>query len=767
MREVKPEEADFKVPEDLIPPSFERIPEYREIIGQEEALQALKVGLRIKKKGFNIFVAGQPGTGRTSAVKSYLMNIASSMSSPPDLCFVNNFRDTYSPLPIFIETGRGRVLKELMEEAIDNMVSFVQNIKDSEELKKTFEKHQEEYNRQHSRIIREIEETAKKMGFSIQPSQQGLAIIPLKGGKPLPPEEFARLPQEEKEHIAKEREKLETVLERISRQKASIDREFKKKLKLAKQSAVSSRWEQEFINISKEFSGNQAVLQFLKEAKEDFLSRIEDIENTKQEEIDGIKKLYSINLAVDNSELKGAPVIIENNPTYKNLIGAIEREPIYGTYTTDFTMIKAGSLIRANGGFLIIHAEDLVNPLVWRSLKKSLITETVQIEDLETLLNPISVKSLKPMPVPINVKVILIGSYSHYSLFYNLDVEFREVFRIKAEFDWTMDLNRENVEHTASFFKKYCKENGLLPLSREGFRELLRFSSRVAGERDKISTNFGLMIEIISEADFYAKEMGRSAIKAEDVKHSIESRIARASLFKKKDREMFQKGLIKVETREKRTGQINGLTYIKIDGLSFGRPIKITATVGPGKEGIVDIEKEAALSGPIHTKGVLILNGLLVHEFARDFPLTLSARLVFEQSYSEIDGDSASAAEFVALISAISGIPIKQNYAVTGSINQKGEIQPIGGVNEKIEGFFEICKMRGLNDNGVIIPEDNIEDLNLKDEVLEEIKKGNFRILAVKDVRELAEFLMDTEYAEIQKKVRETLERFHSLSQNE
>lgn len=767
MREVKPEEANFKIPEELIPPSFEKIPEYREIIGQEEALQALEVGLKIKKKGFNIFVAGQPGTGRTSAVKSYLLNIGSKLPPPPDLCFVNNFQDTYSPIPVYVKTGKGKVLRDLMEEAINNLVSFVQNIKDSDELKRIFDKHQEEYNRQHSRLIKEIEEVARKKGFSIQPSQQGLAIIPLKDGKPIPPQEFAGLPEEEKERIAKEREKLEAELEKISKQKASLDREFRKKLKTAKETVVSKRWEQEFSRIVGEFSDNPEVLKYLKGAREDFLSRIEEIENSKEEDLKSIKKQYSINLAVDNSELKGAPVIIENNPTYKNLIGAIEREPIYGTYTTDFTMIKAGSLIRANGGFLIIHAEDLVNSLAWRSLKKSLITETVQIEDLETLLNPISVKSLKPKPVPVNVKVILIGSYQHYSLFYNLDVEFREIFRIKAEFDWTMDLNRKNVEHTASFFKKYCKENGLLPLSRDGFRELLRFSSRVAGERDKISTNFGLMIEIISEADFYAREKARGEITAEDVKRSIESRIARASLFKKKDREMFHKGLIKVETTGKRVGQINGLTYIKIDGLSFGRPIKITATVGPGKEGIVDIEKEAALSGPIHTKGVLILNGLLVNEFARDFPLTLSARLVFEQSYSEIDGDSASAAEFISLISAISGIPIKQNYAVTGSINQKGEIQPIGGVNEKIEGFFDICKLRGLKDNGVVIPDDNIEDLNLKDEVIEEIKRGNFRIIAVKNVQELAEFLMDTDYSEIQKKVKETLHQFHSISQKE
>lgn len=767
MREVKPEEADFKIPEELIPTSFEKIPEYREIIGQEEALKALEVGLKIKKKGFNIFVAGQPGTGRTSAVKSYLLNIASKLPPPQDLCFVNNFQDTYSPLAIFVKTGRGKVLRDLMEEAINNLVSFVQNIKDSDELKRIFNKHQEEYNRQHSRIIKEIEEVAGKMGFSIQPSHQGLAIIPIKDGKPIPPEEFAGLPKEEKERIAKEREKLEAVLEKISRQKSTLDREFSKKLKSAKENVVSARWEQEFSRIVEEFSDNPEVLKYLKEARKNFLSRIDEIEKATEEDLKNIKKQYSINLAVDNSELKGVPVVIENNPTYKNLIGAIEREPIYGTYTTDFTMIKVGSLIKANGGFLIIHADDLVNPLVWRSLKKSLITETVQIEDLETLLNPISVKSLKPKPVPVNVKVILIGSYSHYSLFYNLDVEFREIFRIKAEFDWTMDLNRENVEHTASFFKKYCKENELLPLSREGFQELLRFSSRVAGERDKISTNFGLMIEIISEADFYAREKGRGKITVEDIKRSIESRMDRASLFKKKDREMFSKGIIKVETAGKKVGQINGLTYIKIDGLSFGRPIKITATVGPGKEGIVDIEKEAALSGPIHTKGVLILNGLLVNEFAKDFPLTLSGRLVFEQSYSEIDGDSASAAEFIALISAISGIAIKQNYAVTGSLNQKGEIQPIGGVNEKIEGFFDICKIRGLKDNGVVIPEDNIEDLNLKDEVLDEIKRGNFRIIAVKHVQELAEFLMETDYSEIHKKVKSTLRKFYSISQSE
>ena len=767
MKKVQKNKAFFTISDSLVP-SFDSLPEFKGIIGQDQALKALEIGLNLKKKGFNIFVAGEPGTGRTSAVKSYLDSIASKLKTPPDLCFVNNFRDPYSPQPILMEAGKGKDFKEEFERGINSLIDFVRKLKDSKELKEAIEKFQKEYNEKHSHMIKRVEEIARRMGFALQPSPQGIAIIPMRNGKPLPPEEFAKLSPEEKEKISIERQKLEDKLGKLSEEKIALDRKFRERLEKVKRTVVEKHWKEEFTSLRKKFPRDNGILEFLNSAREDFLSSIEEIENAKEEAIDTIKRKYSINLAVDNSMTKGAPVIVENNPTYRNLIGSIEREPVYGTYITDFTMIKPGSLIKANGGFLIIHAEDLTNALVWRSLKKSLITESVQIEDLESLLNPISVKSIKPMPVPLDVKVILIGSYYHYNMFYNLDVEFREIFRIKAEFDWTMDLNKKNVEHTASFFKYYCQEHGLLSLNREAFKELLRYSSRIAGERDKISTNFGLLIEIISEADYYARKKKRREISPQDIKESIRAREFRSSLFKKKDREMFKKGLIKVETSGKKVGQINGLTYIKIDGLSFGRPIKITVSVGPGKEGIVDIEREAALSGPIHTKGVLILNGLLVNELAKEFPLTLSARLVFEQSYSEIDGDSASAAEYIAILSALSDYGIKQNFAVTGSINQKGEIQPIGGVNEKIEGFFEVCKIRNAKGKcGVVIPEDNIADLNLKDEVLEAMEKDKFEIYAVKNVRELAEFMMEEKFQNIKNRAGEKLKYFYSISKNE
>ncbi len=768
VRKVKREEAEAKIPSGLVPESFKPSAEFKGIIGQESALRALELGLKIKKRGFNIFVAGEPGTGRTSAVKSYLETIASGLGTPFDLCFVNNFQDNYSPIPIFVEPGLGRELKQEMERAIEHMVSFVINLKESKEFSKAMKSVQEKYNQKNAKMLQSLEKIAEEMGFVLEISQAGISIIPTKNNKKIGQEEFSKLPEQERKNIIKERTKLEAQLEKASKKKSTLDKKFKESIARVKKSAVKRRWTIEFRPLKRKFSKSIQASKFLEEAKENFISSINEIEEAKEEALRLIKKRYSVNLAVDNSRTGGAPVIIENNPSYKNLIGSIERESVLGTVTTDFTMIKAGSLLKANGGFLIIHAEDIVNALVWKSLKRSLITASVQIEDLENLLNPVSVRSLKPLPVPLDVKVILIGSYKHYSLLYHWDVEFREIFRIKAEFDWTMEMNKENVRNTANFLHKYSKENGLLPLSREAFIELMKFSSRMAGERGKISNNFGLIIEIISEADFYAREEGRKQIKEKDLKKSIESRMDRTSLFKRKDREMFKKGILKIDTEGEKIGQINGLTYIEIDGLKFGRPVKITASTGAGKGGIVDIEKEAALSGPIHTKGVLILTGLLTQEFAQEFPLTLSGKIVLEQSYSEIDGDSASAAEFLSLLSSIGEMPIKQNYAVTGSINQKGEIQPIGGVNEKIEGFYDVCKLKGIKDeNGVVIPEENIEDLSLKNEVLGSMEKGEFKIYAVSNIKELAEFMMGEKYLKIHDKVKKRLRQFYELSKEE
>ncbi len=769
MKRLSPEEVEFKIPEDLVPRDFSKLPRIKGIIGQETALKALKFGLSITKRGFNVFVAGEPGTGRTSAVKAFLEEIAIKRKTPPDLVFVNNFQDPYSPIPIFLKPGDGKRLVEAVSRAMNELLDYALKVEASEEFKKATEKRRKEYDRKHEEFIKRLNQLALSMGFVLEVSQGGVAIIPLKDGKKIPQEEFQKLPEEEKKEIQKRRQRLEEKIEELSEAKKEMDREMRRAMGEAARQILSKKWDELMRDAVRILSQSEEGKAYLEQAKEAFLQIPHEAKGLGREEKDGwlkeVKKRFSVNLAVDNSKLKGAPLIIETNPTYKNLFGVIEREAVYGTYTTDFTMIKVGSLLKANGGFLIIHAEDMTNPLVWKNLKRALDTGWVRIEDLESLLNPVSTKGIKPLPIPVDVKVILIGSYGMYSLLYRLDPEFKEVFRIKAEFDWSMPLNRKNLRALASFFKAYIEERGYLPLNPDGFQEMVKYLARQVEGRDRMSTNFGLMTEILAEADFLAREGGAKGIDARAIKQAIRQREERISIFKRKEMEFFKKNILRVEVSGKRVGQINGLTYVSVDGLQFGRPVKITATAGPGKEGIVNIEKEAALSGPIHTKGICIINGLLAERFAKDFPLTLSARVVFEQSYSEIDGDSASAAEFVVLLSAITGLPVKQNFALTGSVNQKGEIQAVGGVNEKIEGFFEVCKMKGLRGKkGVVIPADNLHDLNLKDEVLQAVRAGKFEIHTAQNIEEVAEFMMERPFEEIRKRATEKLRRFYSLS---
>jgi len=769
VKKLSPEEVEFKIPPGMVPRDFSSLPRVRGIIGQDNALKALKLGLNITKKNFNVFVAGEPGTGRTSAVKAFLEEIAARRKTPPDLVFLNNFQDPYSPLPVFLRPGDGKKLVEAVSRAVDELVDYALRVEGTEEFQEATEKKRKEYDRKHEEFITKLNQLARSMGFVLEISQAGVAIVPLKNGKKIPQEEFQQLPEEEKREIQKRRQALEKEIDELSRKKKDLDRKMREAMGEAARHLLAKKWDETMKKAGEILAQSQEGRVYMEHAREAFLNLPQEARGVGSEERDRwvkeVKKRFSVNLAVDNSRLKGAPLIIETNPTYKNLFGVIEREAVYGAYTTDFTMIKAGSLIRANGGFLIIHAEDMTAPLVWKNLKRALETGWVKIEDLESLLNPVSTKGIKPLPIPINVKVVLIGSYGMYSLLYRLDPEFKEVFRIKAEFDWSMPLNRKNLRSLASFFKGYIQDRGYLPLTPDGFEEMVKYLARQVEDRERLSTNFGLMTEILAEADFLARERRARGIDSRAVLGAIRQREERISIFKRKEMDFFKKNILKIEVSGKRVGQINGLTYISIDGLQFGRPVKITATAAPGKEGIVNIEKEAALSGPIHTKGICIINGLLAERFARDFPLTLSARLVFEQSYSEVDGDSASAAEFVVLLSAITGFPVKQNFAVTGSVNQKGEIQAVGGVNEKIEGFFEVCRMRGLRGKkGVVIPRDNIQYLNLKEEVLQAVRAGKFEIHAASTVEEVAEFMLGRSFDEIKRKASQELRRFYSLS---
>jgi lon-related putative ATP-dependent protease len=454
-------------------------------------------------------------------------------------------------------------------------------------------------------------------------------------------------------------------------------------------------------------------------------------------------KKYEVNVIIDNSQTKGAPVVMETNPTYHNLLGRTEKEAQFGALTTDFSMIRAGSIQKANGGYLIIPVEDLLrNPFSYDGLKRDLRDSKMFIEEPEERYGFLSVKTLKPQPIPLSAKVILIGDPYIYQLLFSLDPDFRELFKIKAEFDTTMPRTDEKIRQYASFVCGLCEKENLKHLDGGALAKLVEYSSRLVEDQFKLSTQFSMVADIVREANYYAVQDNAQFITGDHVKRAIEEKIYRSKLVQEKIQEMITRGFFLIDTREQKVGQVNGLSVMGMGDFAFGIPSRVTASIGLGREGVIDIEREAKLGGPIHTKGVLILSGYINDKYARDKPLSLSARLVFEQNYSGVEGDSASSTELYCILSALSGLPIKQNIAVTGSVNQKGEVQAIGGVNEKIEGFFEVCKAKGLTgEQAVMIPESNVQNLMLKEEVLDSVKAGQFNIYSVKTIDEGIEVL--------------------------
>jgi lon-related putative ATP-dependent protease len=455
---------------------------------------------------------------------------------------------------------------------------------------------------------------------------------------------------------------------------------------------------------------------------------------------------YEVNVVVDNSELKGAPVVVELNPTYQNLFGRMEKEAQFGVLTTDFTMIHSGSLHRANSGYLVLRTEVLLqNPLSWDSLKTALTSGQVTIEEPGERLGFITIKGLKPEPIPLDVKVILIGNPLLYQMLYIYDMDFIELFKVKADFDTSMDRTEENMRKYAAFICAFCRKEKLRHLDASAVAKIVEYSSRIAEDQGKLSTRFAEIADIIREANFYATHENAENVNANHVRKAIEEKVYRSNLIQDKIQDMIKRNFLLIDTEGEAIGQVNGLSVIGLGDFAFGRPSRVTASISMGREGIIDIEREAKLGGPIHTKGVMILGGYLAEKYAQDKPLSLSARLVFEQSYEEVEGDSASSTELYAILSALSGLPIKQNIAVTGSVNQKGEVQAIGGVNEKIEGFYEVCKAKGLTGKqGVLIPESNVQNLMLKEEIVDAVKAEKFHIYPVKTIGEGIEILTET-----------------------
>jgi lon-related putative ATP-dependent protease len=718
----------------------------QEIIGQERAVRALKFGLGIKDRGFNVYVSGLPGTGRKTAVRNFLEETARTKPVPDDWCYVNNFSNEYEPKAVKLPAGKAKEFQGDMKGFVANARNALPKAFESEDYAKKREATISALEGQRKQLIDQLNSEAQRAGFVIQSTPIGLLLIPIIKGKPVNEQELMALSPKTQQEIQDKRERLETELRNAMRQFVDMDRKIRQELDKLNRDVALYAVGRFVTDLTEKYKDSSDVAAYLKEVQTDILDNLSQFIKGPEEPPqtpfpvpwarENPFKKYEVNVIVDNSKVKGAPVIISFNPTYQNLFGKVEKEAQFGALVTDFTMIRAGSLHRANGGYLILPVEELLrNPFSYEGLKRALTHEHILIEEAEETLGFMTTKSLKPEPIPLDAKVVLIGDPYIYQQLYILDMEFNQLFKVKADFDTTMNRTDENTLQYAGFVCTLCQKENLKHLDGSGLAKVVEYSSRLAEDQEKLSTRFAAVADIIREANFYATEENSESVTGAHVKKAIEEKVYRSKLIEEKIQEMIKRGQILIDTEAESVGQVNGLSVVGLGDFEFGTPSRVTVSVGMGREGVVDIEREARMGGPIHTKGVLILSGYLNAKYAQDRPLSLAARLVFEQNYEGVEGDSASSTELYAILSALSGLPIKQNLAVTGSVNQKGEVQAIGGVNEKVEGFFEVCKAKGFTGKqGVMMPESNVQNLMLKEEVVSAVKEGKFHIFPVKTI---------------------------------
>lgn len=724
-----------------------------EIIGQERALKAIQTGLDIKSLGYNIFITGMVGTGRTTTTKKLLEKMKKTEETPDDILYVNNFKNPDEPMLITTPAGKGKRLKEAMENLIGMLRSNIPEMLKSPYYAEEREGIIESQQKKQKILLKNFEDEVSKEGFSVIQVQMGPFVrpdlVPLMEGKPTPFNKMEALvkegkyPHEKLEKLRKKYEELSDKLEEIFKHLKEIEEDTRNLLKQWDARSITPIISGAIDEIRTKFDFPK-IAEYMDDIEIALLRNINLFKNQKSEQKEKAQEsldpflAYRVNLLIDNAEKKDAPVVMENNPNYTNLFGSIDLNPTrLGLMQTDFTKIKAGSFLKANGGFLVINAMDaLVEPGVWPTLKRTLKNQTFEIQNFASLYL-FSTSRLKPQPIQCDVKVVLIGDAHIYNLLYYLDKDFKKIFKIKAEFDSEMKKNNETIEEYATFIKKIADEDKLKPFDKTGIAAVIEYGTRLAGRQKKISTRFHIIADVLREASHWADNDKKDTVGREDVEKAIDERFERVSLIEDKIQEMIEEGTIMIDTTGKVIGQINGLSVYNMGEVAFGKPTRITVTTAVGRAGVINIEREADLSGRTHNKGVLILGGYLRGKYAQNKPFSLSASIAFEQSYSGVDGDSASSTEVYAILSSLSKLPLSQNIAVTGSLNQKGEIQPIGGANEKIEGFFDVCKGKGLTgDQGVIIPHQNIQNLMLRNDVVEAVKKKRFHIYPVKTIDE-------------------------------
>ncbi|MFP4058400.1 MAG: Lon protease family protein [Candidatus Brocadiia bacterium] len=746
--------------------STAELPDSIHIIGQHRAVEAIEFGMDIDGRGFNIYVLGPPGTGRTATIRRFVADRARNKPAPDDWCYVHNFAQPDKPRCFRLPAGRGRQFRSDMERLVEEIRGDIQQALEREEYQQARNQIVQQLQKDQSQRFAELEKKARERGFTLQRGPRGVAVAPLKDGEPLSAEEFANLPEEERQRLETEGQSLQEDVQKAVREVRSRSREVKEKLQELERQTVLYAVEDNIDALKDAYSDFPDVADYLEQVKDDVVSNASTFFASQGEEgEEGQHPLavalgqvrnplarYRVNLIVDNADSEGAPVITETQPTYQNLIGKVERQARLGMLTTDFSMIKPGALHRANGGYLILEAEHLLrHPFSYSALKQAIKNREVKITDLGELLSVISTAGLEPQPIPLEAKVIVIGNPLLYYLLHQLDEEFSELFKVKADFNVQMDRTPENAHLYARFLGAQRVHEDWLPMDRSGVARVVEYGSELVGDQTKLSTRFSDVCDIAREANYWARKADAEVVRRDHVQQAIDAKTRRANRVEERIQEMIQRGDIFIDTGGTTVGQANGLSIVSLGDYAFGRPARITARTYMGRGKVVDIEREVELGGPVHSKGVLILGGYLRGTYGQRRPITLAASLSFEQHYQEVDGDSASSAELYALLSSLAGLPLRQDIAITGSVNQRGQVQPIGGVSQKVQGYFDVCQARGLTGSqGVLIPQANVKNLMLREETVEAIRQGTFHVWPVETIEQGIELLTGTPAGEMQ-----------------
>ncbi len=750
-RPLSPDQLRHACPPDLLDfESTEQLEPLAGMLGQERALEAIDFGVHMPDADFNLFVLGPPGVGKHRFLRAFLAERAQQQPVPPDWCYVENFDDPQHPRALQLPAGTGQRLRQDMRAFLEDLLLALPAAFQSEAYRTRQQEIEDEFGHRQEQAFHRLDDEARAQGIAILPTPSGYTLVPMRDGKLLEPEQYEQLPAEEKQRIEARIDTLREKLKELLREVPGWQREMNQRLKALQREVTELTVNQLIGWLQERYADIEVVRDYVESVRRDVIDNVDTlyaaVENVERE---NVRKLvddfvqYSVNVLVDNGALQGAPVVYEDNPTYQNLIGRVEHVAEMGTLLTNFTLIRPGALHRANGGYLILDARKLLaNYYAWEGLKRALSAREVRIESLERITGFVSTITLEPENMPLQVKVVLVGEPPLYYLLKALDPDFGLLFKVAADFAWDMPRDAAAVQAYARFIATLQRRYGLPPVRRDAVARLIEHASRMAEDRDRLSLAIDAVADLLREAAFHARRAGSAHIERSHVQQAIDAARRRQDQYRERLQEQILRDIQHVETDGERVAQVNGLSVIELGDYAFGRPSRITATARLGEGKLIDIERESHLGGHIHSKGVLILSAYLASRYAREQPLPLAASLVFEQSYGRVDGDSASAAELCALLSAIGDLPLAQHLAVTGSVDQHGRLQAIGGVNEKIEGFFELCRARGLDGrHGVVIPAANQAHLMLRDDVVQAVADGRFHIHVAEHVEEVMSLL--------------------------